>query len=474
MIVHHGYVHFHFKTQSLGKRSAQMTPIYIRFPFDAPDALGNNQSASPTKPEIDLVELMREKWELPLPELIISVTGGAKLFKLTPPRVRKAFQEGIVSAAVTTDAWVFTGGSYSGIMKEIGDAFEKSTCKVNKRHVRVPVIAIANHEQLIQQSSQINNNGSVRSFSFAYPFRPMINNYLLGGANESESYPLDPNHTHFILLDDMCGSDDDQWRTKNYLVRANLGVQLGFRIMQEARRIWNHGKCYKIPIVQLLVDGGPSSLLSVCEAVRHGTPKTGLPLSRQRKATLNDRQHAYYEEYLNIDASTTTPHTGTTYGSIVGCCHEDIDLNGKVVFNKNDVVRCNGYVIQIIIGFPQTYNMFESSYSIALYVISPTMQSDSFQILNHRQINRENTKTNTNEFKFDLPDSTMYLESGQYLAVGFREDSSVTPKCFVGSHSYHSFNLDAINKAYSDNKTIVFDKCNRLSVAISFQLVPTS
>ncbi|CAF2831737.1 unnamed protein product [Rotaria sp. Silwood2] len=102
MIVHHGYVHFHFKTQSLGKRSAQMTPIYIRFPFDAPDALGNNQSASLTKPEIDLVELMREKWELPLPELIISVTGGAKLFKLTPPRVRKAFQEGIVSAAVTT------------------------------------------------------------------------------------------------------------------------------------------------------------------------------------------------------------------------------------------------------------------------------------------------------------------------------------------------------------------------------------
>ncbi|CAF3761923.1 unnamed protein product [Rotaria sp. Silwood1] len=75
---------------------------YIRFPFDAPDALDNNQSVSIIKSEIDLVEFMREQWELPLPELIISVTGGAKFFQLTPPRVRRAFQEGLVSAAVTT------------------------------------------------------------------------------------------------------------------------------------------------------------------------------------------------------------------------------------------------------------------------------------------------------------------------------------------------------------------------------------
>jgi hypothetical protein len=61
--------------------------------------------------------------------------------------------------------------------------------------------------------------------------------------DEPASCPLDPNHTHFILLDDMCGSDDDQWRKKNYPVRSNLGVQLDFRIQQEARRIWNHGIC---------------------------------------------------------------------------------------------------------------------------------------------------------------------------------------------------------------------------------------
>jgi hypothetical protein len=123
---------------------------YIRFPFDVPNTLDNDQSASITnklsgqhisddhhydnigntmkpsssaidqlvtqlvyplpstpsivdiQPETELIEFMREQWELPLPELIISVTGGAELFKLTSPRVRRAFQEGLVSAAVTT------------------------------------------------------------------------------------------------------------------------------------------------------------------------------------------------------------------------------------------------------------------------------------------------------------------------------------------------------------------------------------
>jgi hypothetical protein len=66
------------------------------------DTMQSSSSTIQIEPERELVELMREQWELPVPELIISVTGGAKLFKLTPPRVRRAFQEGLVSAAVNT------------------------------------------------------------------------------------------------------------------------------------------------------------------------------------------------------------------------------------------------------------------------------------------------------------------------------------------------------------------------------------
>jgi hypothetical protein len=38
---------------------------------------------------------------LPTPDLIISITGGAKRFEL-PARLRKAFHLGLVSAAATT------------------------------------------------------------------------------------------------------------------------------------------------------------------------------------------------------------------------------------------------------------------------------------------------------------------------------------------------------------------------------------
>ncbi|CAF3192241.1 unnamed protein product [Rotaria sp. Silwood2] len=50
-----------------------------------------------------------------------------------------------------------------------------------------------------------------------------------------QSYPLDPNHTHFILLDDRCGAGDEKWKKKRYDVRADLIIQLRAEIEREAR-----------------------------------------------------------------------------------------------------------------------------------------------------------------------------------------------------------------------------------------------
>jgi len=48
-----------------------------------------------------VIKFMREAWHLPTPDLIISITGGAKYSDLSA-RLRKAFQIGLVSAAATT------------------------------------------------------------------------------------------------------------------------------------------------------------------------------------------------------------------------------------------------------------------------------------------------------------------------------------------------------------------------------------
>jgi hypothetical protein len=39
-----------------------------------------------------IIKLMRDGWHLPLPNLIISVTGGAKHFAM-PPKLRKLFNK---------------------------------------------------------------------------------------------------------------------------------------------------------------------------------------------------------------------------------------------------------------------------------------------------------------------------------------------------------------------------------------------
>jgi len=48
-----------------------------------------------------VVKFMKEAWGLRTPDLIISITGGAKYSELSA-RLRKAFQVGVVSAAAAT------------------------------------------------------------------------------------------------------------------------------------------------------------------------------------------------------------------------------------------------------------------------------------------------------------------------------------------------------------------------------------
>ncbi len=62
-----------------------------------------------------------KQWGLKSPKLIISVTGGAQNFTMSH-RMKKAFKEGLIKAAITTDAWIITGGTNAGVMRLVGEA----------------------------------------------------------------------------------------------------------------------------------------------------------------------------------------------------------------------------------------------------------------------------------------------------------------------------------------------------------------
>lgn len=51
---------------------------------------------------------MLKRWTLEVPNLVISVTGGAKSFVLKP-RLKEVFRRGLMKAAKTTGAWIITG-----------------------------------------------------------------------------------------------------------------------------------------------------------------------------------------------------------------------------------------------------------------------------------------------------------------------------------------------------------------------------
>lgn len=56
---------------------------------------------------------MVKDWELELPKLLISVHGGVQNFEMQP-KLKQVFGKGLIKAAVTTGAWIFTGGVSTG------------------------------------------------------------------------------------------------------------------------------------------------------------------------------------------------------------------------------------------------------------------------------------------------------------------------------------------------------------------------
>lgn len=65
-----------------------------------------------TRPEL-LLQLFTREWNLEAPKLLITVQGGKANFELQP-KLKKVLRKGLLKAAKTTGAWIFTGGTNTG------------------------------------------------------------------------------------------------------------------------------------------------------------------------------------------------------------------------------------------------------------------------------------------------------------------------------------------------------------------------
>uniref|UniRef100_A0A8C2PVS2 non-specific serine/threonine protein kinase n=1 Tax=Cyprinus carpio TaxID=7962 RepID=A0A8C2PVS2_CYPCA len=198
--------------------------------------------SSDTPPEL-LVQLMLREWHMEMPKLVISVHGGTESFPLSP-RVYQAFSTGLITAAESTGAWILTDGINTGVSKYVGDA----------------VKVYGSHDQRKRNVVGITPWGIIENNSDLIGC-DVFRHYQALGNPLSKRASLNGMHSHFLLVDDG--------------TMGKSGCQIDLR-----KRLERHIHFQKIhprlpehvPLVCVVVEGGPAILSVVLEYVRRSSP----------------------------------------------------------------------------------------------------------------------------------------------------------------------------------------------------------
>ncbi|KAI1239710.1 hypothetical protein IHE44_0011137 [Lamprotornis superbus] len=186
-----------------------------------------------------LLHLMVKEWQMELPKLVISVHGGIQNFKL-PSKVKQVFSKGLVKAAESTGAWIITEGINSGVSRHVGDAL-KGRASPHLRKISAigipPWGIIENQRDLIGKD--------------------VVCLYQTLGNPLSKLSTLNSMHSHFLMADDgTVGKYGNEM-----ILRRNLEKYIS---LQKIHTRMGQG----VPIVGLVLEGGPSVILMVCEYVK--------------------------------------------------------------------------------------------------------------------------------------------------------------------------------------------------------------
>ncbi|KAM9394290.1 transient receptor potential cation channel subfamily M member 3 isoform 3-T3 [Pholidichthys leucotaenia] len=203
--------------------------MYVRVSYD-------------TKPDL-LLHLMTKEWQLELPKLLISVHGGLQNFELQP-KLKQVFGKGLIKAAMTTGAWIFTGGVNTGVIHHVGDALKDHA---SKSRGKICTIGIAPWG-IVENQEDLVGKDVVR------PYQTMSNPL-------SKLTVLNSLHSHFILA--------DNGTTGKYGAEVKLRRQLEKHIsLQKINTRIGQG----VPVVALIVEGGPNVISIVLEYLRDTPP----------------------------------------------------------------------------------------------------------------------------------------------------------------------------------------------------------
>jgi transient receptor potential cation channel subfamily M protein 2 len=160
---------------------------------------------------LGVYQMVLEAWKLSPPPVLIAVTGAAGSLNLSK-RDEKIFRRGLRNAALQTNAWIVTGGSAAGVMQLVGSLVHESGRQGTTKQIVCLGIApwgvVQDHEEMLASG-----RGQVFSAKdFAQGEQKIISakEFAQGeqkiefaqGEQKIKRTRLDPNHSHFIFVDD--------------------------------------------------------------------------------------------------------------------------------------------------------------------------------------------------------------------------------------------------------------------------------
>ncbi|KAL9966190.1 hypothetical protein ACROYT_G024228 [Oculina patagonica] len=200
-----------------------------------------------------VLKLMLERWNLEIPNLVISVTGGAKSFVLKP-RLKEVFRRGLIKAAKSTSAWIITGGTNAGVMKHVGEAVKEQAITFGSED-KVNVIGIATWGIVDRKDSLIAPKDKNGLYPAWYRMEQLPGS---GGAL------LDSNHSHFLLVDN--GTEG------KYGVEIDLRSRFEEAVMKVKTDSRSTAGAIGVPVVLLVLEGGPNTVRTMCELIKKKIP----------------------------------------------------------------------------------------------------------------------------------------------------------------------------------------------------------
>ncbi|CAF3539975.1 unnamed protein product [Rotaria socialis] len=207
---------------------------------------------------MDVKKFLNQDWYSERPSLVISITGGAKEYKMQH-KVLRAFRRGLLKVARTTGAWIITGGMNTGIMKLVGEIVQ-----INPDRSRpIPLIGIGTWGCVSGFKDLEVEGGNV--------------NYAKARSDRKGEAPLEPNHTKFIFVDN--GLERTYGGEIAFRAKLEQAISGGFFSSKTLSNTYSTGPSLSatsslrpdnsgpVPVVLLVIEGGPNTVRTVKEAV---------------------------------------------------------------------------------------------------------------------------------------------------------------------------------------------------------------